>query len=158
LWQLAGDYTNRDAALADSAALLEMARAVNRHARRLYIVEHTLLRFSRSRASVIDDVEFVHSFTASAIICLPAREANDPGYRQSVRHVIRGNTPAHVVINSCFVRLSRASQFETLYWDWREALRQPHARHLTGRQLRDLQERRAAACRQLRDFLGSDRP
>ena len=158
LWQLAGDYPNRDAAMAGAAALLETARAVNQHARRLYIVEHTLLRFSRSRASSIDDAEFVHSFTASAIICLPAREANDPGYRQSVRHVIRGNAPAHVVINSCFLRLSRASQFETLYWDWREALRQPYARHLTGRQLRDLQERRAAACQQLRDFLGSDRP
>jgi hypothetical protein len=140
LWQLAGMYEKESDALAGAAALRRCARAVHRQLRRLYVVEHSLLRFAPLDA----DADFEPSFTVSAVVCVPVREAIDPAYRADVCHILRSNTPSHVVVRGCFLRFSRIVEFEALYLRWRDALR-----HGDG-----LDE----ACRKLRDFLRADLP
>ena len=140
LWQLAGMFEEESGALAAAAALLRTARAIHRQARRLYIVEHSLLRFAPVDAGA--DVE--HSFTVSAVVCVPVRDAVDPRYRSRVCNILRNNTPAHVVVHGCFVRFSRICAFEALYWSWRDALRRG--------------EGREGACQRLRDFLRPELP
>jgi hypothetical protein len=140
LWQLAGMYEEESDALAGAAALRRCARAIHRQVRRLYVVEHSLLRFAPHDA----DADFEGSFTVSAVVCVPVREAIDPTYRADVCRILRSNTPAHVVVRGCFVRFSRIGAFEALYLRWRDALR-----HREGRE---------EACRKLRDFLRADLP
>jgi hypothetical protein len=140
LWQLAGSYDEESDALAGAAALLRCARAVHRQARRLYIVEHALLRFAPFDAAA----DFAASFTVSAVVGVPVREAIDPDYRASVCSILRSNTPAHVVVRGCFLRFSRIGAFEALYGSWRDALRRG--------------EGREEACLKLRDFLRADLP
>jgi hypothetical protein len=140
LWQLAATYEEKSDALAGASALLRSARAIHRQARRLYIVEHSLLRF----APVAAGGDFEPSFTLSAVVSVPVRDAVDPGYRARVCRILRSNTPAHIVVRGCFLRFSRLCTFEALYWRWRDALRQG--------------EGREDACRKLRDFLTADLP
>jgi hypothetical protein len=140
LWQLLGTYEDESSALVGAVALLRVARAVHRQARRLYVVEHSLLRF----APVDRDDDFDTRFTLSAIVCAPVREALDREYRANVCRILRSNTPSHLVVRGCFLRFSRISHFEALYWSWRDSLRSAKGRE--------------DACQRLRDFLRSELP
>ncbi len=140
LWQFVGRYDDRDQALADIAALLDAVQHIQPHLRRLTVVEHALLRFGRRRHA--DEAGLDEAFTATAVVSLPAREAADMAFRGSVRDVLRAHTPAHVVLDVRFLRLSHAAEFEALCADWRKALRQ------RGRPLID-------ASRRMREFLHS---
>jgi hypothetical protein len=140
LWQLAATSDQKSEALAAASALLRTARVIHRHTRRLYVVEHSLLRF----APVDTGRDFETSFALSAVVSVPVRDALDPDYRARVCSILRSNTPAHIVVRSCFLRISRLSAFEGLYWRWRDALRQG--------------EGREDACLRLRDFLNADLP
>jgi hypothetical protein len=138
LWQLAATSEEKSDALAAASALLRTARAIHRQARRLYVVEHSLLRF----APVEADGDFEPSFTLSAVVTVPVRDAVDPGYRARVCNILRSNTPAHIVVRGCFLRFSRICEFERLYWRWRDELR--------------LGEGLEEACQKLREFLLAD--
>jgi hypothetical protein len=140
LWQIAATSEEKSGAIAAATALLRTARAVHRQARRLYVVEHSLLRFAPAEAG--GDLE--PSFTVSAVVSVPVRDAVDPGFRARVCSILRSNTPAHIVVRGCFLRFSRLHVFEALYWRWRDALREG--------------EGREDACRKLRDFLSADLP
>ncbi len=140
-WQLVGRYKDYDSALTEAGNIARAARVLRQSARRLYIVEHMLLRGRRGPQTDPDVAGFEYSFAATAVVCLPGREADDAGYRQHVREVIRAQAPAHVVMNASFLRLRHVAEFEELYASWRQALAAP------GR------SRLEAASRQLREFL-----
>lgn len=140
IWQFVGRYPDRAGALADVRVLLRLAGTLRQQARRLYVVEHVLLRDGRGPDQPGEDPDFDEGLTATTVACFPAREANDAGYRQHVRQVIRANTPAHIVMGVCFLRLRHVPEFETLHAEWRRALR-------------DRDRGLAESCRRLREFL-----
>jgi hypothetical protein len=141
-WQLVGRYEDDESALADARNWHRLANEIRQKARRLYIVEHLLLRGHR-RPQADDDVAgFEYSLTATAVVCLPGREADDSGYRQHVREVIRANAPAHIVMNTSFLRFRHVAEFERLYAAWQKKLADPT--DPAGLE---------ASCRELREFL-----
>ncbi|HEX7288862.1 MAG TPA: hypothetical protein VF532_21945 [Candidatus Angelobacter sp.] len=67
--------------------------------------------------------KFEYSFTITAVVSASPSLGDDTGYRKLVRDVVRENTPAHIVVNYCFLRPAQMCRFEWLYWNWRSALR-----------------------------------
>ncbi|PYP85749.1 MAG: hypothetical protein DMF61_15570 [Blastocatellia bacterium AA13] len=139
-WLLVGKYPDLDAAAAAARAIAWITQLVNRWSRELYVVEHTLLRFGRLRSSdkprpETDNecdrdsgyeppaVPFVYSFTISVIVSTAMAVEIGSEYQTTVREIIRANTPAHIVAEFCFLRPRGMYSFESLYWAWREALR-----------------------------------
>jgi hypothetical protein len=84
---------------------------------------------------------FDYGLTATVVVCLAGREANDPGYREYVRALVRRHTPAHIAIHTSFLRLRHAVQFEQLHAEWQQRLRRGDRAGLEQ------------ACRALREFL-----
>lgn len=165
-WHRVGKYADEESAVASARALADLIQTLNRHSWQLYIVEHTLLRFGRSRPEAEqpaheDDAivlghdnqeqpgderngrEFVYSFTITAVLSTPARVRDDDAYRTSVREVIRQNTPSHIVADYCFLRPGELRHFESLYWAWRRALRRRVPREIvfTSTRLRNFVRR-----------------
>ena len=141
-WQLVGRYADQASAVADAVVWQRRASTLRQKARRLYIVEHVLLRGGDAPQPADESAGFDYSLTATAVVCLPGREANDEGYRRHVRSVIRANTPAHVVLNTHFLRLRHVPEFERLHALWRQMLAARNDRQ--GLQ---------TVCRELREFL-----
>lgn len=153
VWRLVGKYPDAETASAAARATCEAARNIIRHGRQLYIVEHLLLRFGRSKradpprrdardageAEEFDDKKFGYSFTVTAVVAGPPAPGGEQDWRTFVREVVRQNAPAHIVTEFCFLSLAELRRFEPLYWSWRRALRR-------GRNLIDPTKR-------LRDFL-----
>lgn len=142
-WRLVGKYPDLASALAAARAAVEQTRELSRHGRQLYIVEHTLLRFGRSRPDEEQQPgaeptpgrghhggKFPYSFTITAVVSAPPAESAGDDYRRFVRDVIRQNAPALVVADYCFLGLRDLRRFETLYWDWRSALRRGQPRRI----------------------------
>ena len=105
-----------------------------------HAVEHNLLRFGRFRNA---DPAFVYSFTITVVLSAPPDSNED--YRRFAREVIRENTPAHVVVDVCFLSPEQMCDFESLDRAWRCALREQDRRRIidTSAALRHfLQERR----------------
>jgi hypothetical protein len=160
-WNLVWKYADLESALADAQALVGTVQNLNRRRQELYIVEHTLLRFGRSRpgdeAPVRDqsavargdqdyhctDREFVYSFTITAVISTSACDGSNKDNQTLARKVIRQNTLAHMVVDYCFLSPRQMRQFESLYWAWRRALRQrrPHDIIATSARLREFLRR-----------------
>ncbi len=141
-WQLVGRYEDEESARAGARSCRRLASVLRQKARRLYIVEHVLLRGGRPPQPDDEITGFEYSMTATAVVCLPGREANDAGYRRYVRQVIRAGTPAHVVMNTWFLRLRHVAEFERLHAGWQQ--------RLAARGHRGGLEK---ACRELREFL-----
>ena len=144
-WRLVWKWPDRESV--DVSALIELMQRLQRHYRQLYIVEHSLLRFGRSKSENEtprhegeyirrDDYYWQYSqaetdylrrfgfdFTITAVVS--ASPNADPGddYKTIVREVIRQNTPPHIVAEYCFLRPPQLRHFESLYWAWRSALR-----------------------------------
>jgi hypothetical protein len=146
-WRLVGKYPDPESANGAALAACEAASQLQRRRQQLYIVEHTLLRFGRSRDEesettvetasgsrpARDDVRdgakrFVYSFNITAVVSAPPRVEDDADYRVFVREVVRQNTPSHVMADYCFLELRRMQEFELLYWAWRRALRRGRPR------------------------------
>jgi len=144
-WQLAGRYLDREAALTDVSRLLETVDRIESRVRRLTIVEHTLLRFGRSSEPATGYSSSGERFTATALVALPAREASDTSIRTAVHDVLRANTPAHIVLDVLFLRLSDAVAFEALHREWLRALGGGAGRE------------RVDVCRRMRAFLQAGR-
>jgi hypothetical protein len=142
LWQLVGRYADIDTACADARRWQRRARALRQQARRLFVIEHLLLRGTRAPRAEEDIEGFDYRLTATAVVCLPGREANDPEYREYVRETIRRTAPAHVFINTSFLRLRHLAEFEALRGTWLQALATPRDRGALER-----------ACRAMRQFL-----
>jgi hypothetical protein len=140
-WQLVGRYGDYESALADARRWRRLARVLRNKARRLVIIDHLLLRGGRAPRADDEVAGFDYGLTVTAVVCLPGREANDPGYRQYVREVIRRNTPAHIAIYTSFLRVRHAAEFEQLHAQWQQRLR--------GRDREGLEK----ACRALLEFL-----
>ncbi len=121
-WQRVGRYEDYESAIADVRSRHRLASDLRQKARRLYIVEHLLLRGHRGPQADDNVAGFEYSLTATAVVCLPGREADDPGYREHVREVIRANAPAHVVMNTSFLRFRHVAEFERLYAAWQQKL------------------------------------
>jgi hypothetical protein len=115
-WRLLGKHAGREAALAAGRAFSSLLGSLRRHSRQLYVVEHTLLRHARVPG-------FDSSFTVTAVLSQPPGQEGDPEYRRFAREVLRENAPAHVVVETLFLRPARMPRFERLYWAWRWALR-----------------------------------
>jgi hypothetical protein len=115
----------------------DRSRAWSRRSRQLYIVEHTLLRFA-----LLDRVaeDFIYDFTITAVIAMDNGTLSNLD-QTLVRDVIRANTPAHLVVDYCFLTTPQMIEFESLYWAWRRALRERQRQPLI------------VASTRLRDFL-----
>lgn len=124
-WRLFGRYPDRDSAEAGCRGFRDLLRALCRHGRQLYIVEHDLLRFGRFREP---DEGFVYDFTLTAVTTAGGGE----DYKLFFREVIRENTPSHIVAGDLFLRPVRMREFEKLYWDWRRALRRRERREINA--------------------------
>jgi hypothetical protein len=121
---------------------------------RLYVVEHTLLRYAQEQAGsgergatrAPDPRTFVYSFTATAVVFAPAALRDDPGYRRFVSEVLGANAPAHVVLEVRFLGPAERARFEDRYWAWRRALRagDEYERVVTSRRLQAFLEGCAA--------------
>ena len=141
-WQLVGRYDDYDRAVADARKWRRLAGILRNKSRRIFIVEHVLLRGRRGPWAADDVAGFDYGLTATAVVCLPGREANDSGYREYVREVVRRNTPAHIVVHTSFLRLRHAAEFEKLHAQWWQKLAARNDR-------KGLEE----ACQELREFL-----
>ncbi len=130
-WRLAGKFTDAESAAAAGRGLVEFVKRLIARCRQLYIVEHTLLRFAcqeENRSGTEDDTSqpverFSYSFTITAVISGTSDQLANPDFRNTVRRIIRENTPSHILAEFCFLGFSRLHPFETLYWEWRQALR-----------------------------------
>jgi hypothetical protein len=146
-WYFIGRYPDHDRAGIVVEQLRAMAGSLDRHARQLYIVEHTLLRFGRVDGDPPQHKPqpFVYSFTITAVLPRPTDSGHGPDSHIAVREVIRQNTPAHIAIEYCFLRFREMRHFKSLYGAWRWALRR-----------RDRDDIVAASAR-LRRFLATHR-
>lgn len=134
-WHFVGRYADHQRAHIVVDQLLALTSALDRHARQLYIVEHTLLRFGRddSGSDELEDEQhdaepdgrdpFVYSFTITAVLPRSDDLVDDQDYRTWVHEVVRQNAPAHIVVDYCFLRFRQMRHFKTLYDAWRWALR-----------------------------------
>jgi hypothetical protein len=150
-WYLVGKFADEESAQAAARTLVGLTQTFNSNSQQLYIVEHILLRFGRSRPDdnppiqercdarqddqahpddALDRRDFVYSFTMTAIISAPTGTENGEDYRTLVREVIRQNTPSHIVADYCFLRPREMRQFESLYWAWRSALQHRRRREI----------------------------
>jgi len=142
VWQLVGRYDDYDSALSDARRWRRLAGVLRNKSRQIFVIEHLLLRGQRGPRADDQAAGFDYGLTVTAVVCLPGREANDSGYREYVREVIRRNTPAHIVVRTSFLRFRHAAEFERLYVEWRQKL--------AARNDPDGLEK---ACRELREFL-----
>ncbi len=119
-WRILSRHDDLESALVAAKTSVDKSRAWSRRSRQLYIVEHTLLRFA-----LLDRVaaDFIYDFTITAVIATDNGTLSNQD-RTLVRDVIRANTPAHLVVDYCFLTRSQMSEFESLYWAWRRALRE----------------------------------
>lgn len=148
-WHPVWKYPDLESARAAAYALVDTVQTVNRHRQQLYIVEHTLLRFGRSKPkrdteeNSRDAADFVYSFTMTAVVSTSANAASEQDYQAAVRDVIRQNTPAHIAVAYCFLDLQQMRLFESLYWSWRRALKQRRSPEIifTSAQLRSFLRR-----------------
>ncbi|MGA9995878.1 MAG: hypothetical protein WBP93_10705 [Pyrinomonadaceae bacterium] len=151
-WHLVGKYAEAETAAACARSLAGTAQNLSQTRQQLYIVEHTLLRFGRSKPDEReqddsngrpDQSDFVYSFTITAVVSRPSGTPSDADYQTIVREVIRQNTPAHVVADYCFLRPQMMRRFESLYWAWRRALRNRQRREIiiTSARLRSFLQR-----------------
>ena len=121
-WYFIGRYPDDDRACTVIDQLRAMAFLLDRHARQLYIVEHSLLRFGRADSDPASRRNaFVYSFTISAV--LPRSDGNGANSTTAAREIVRQNTPAHIAIDYCFLPFREMRHFRTLYGSWRRALR-----------------------------------
>ncbi|HEY0406180.1 MAG TPA: hypothetical protein VGC89_10655 [Pyrinomonadaceae bacterium] len=165
-WHMIGRYPDTQSATAAVGPLVKQMATLYRLSQQLYIVEHTLLWHAGSTqdgdapfdddedAAQSDDKQlapyagqspeedFVYSFTITAVVSALPRQLSNRDYQTIVREVIRRNTPSHIVANFCFLRPMQMRQFESLYWDWRRALRRRARREIiiTSDRLRDFLE------------------
>jgi hypothetical protein len=147
-WRLVWKYPDTESV--DVDALVGLAQTLKRHCRQLYIVEHTLLRFGRSKLAKestppageevwrgdqdeqdepVYPHRFAYSFTITAVISSPSRR-NGEDYETMVREAVRQNTPSHIAAEYCFLRPHQLRHFESLYWAWRSALRRRQPRKI----------------------------
>ena len=142
VWQIIGRYDDYESAVADARRWRRLAGVLRNKSRRIFIIEHVLLRGRRGPRADDEAAGFDYGLTATAVVCLPGREANDSGYREYIREVIRRNTPAHLVVHTSFLRLRHAAEFEQLHAEWRQRLA-----------ARNDWKALEKACRELREFL-----
>src|SRR6202008_3445113 len=103
--------------------LADIAGTLCRRFRQLYIVEHALLRFARAEGdheepgqdSLVPRAPFAYDFTITAVVAASAERAADPAWRAWVHEALRGNAPAHVVVDYCFLRPRTMRRFEALH-------------------------------------------
>lgn len=148
-WHLVWKYPDRESV--DLGALIGLMQRVKRKCRQLYIVEHSLLRFGRSKseseslppegyvASRGDQEQqaetyyrqrFLFSFTITAVVSAPSNADQNEDYKTIVHEVIRQNAPSHIVAEYCFLRPPQLRHFESLYWAWRSALQRRRRRDI----------------------------
>ncbi|MBY6263631.1 hypothetical protein EI613_17170 [Azospirillum sp. 412522] len=122
-WWLVGEYRSPSQALTSAHRLL---RGAGRRRRRLFIVEHTLLRYAMevSAAGSIEADGATYSFRISAIIGATQREAMDVNWREAAKAVLRRNTPSHIRVDCLFLGRERMRRFLTLRAGWMDALSQ----------------------------------
>jgi hypothetical protein len=99
------------------------AAAAGEPTRKLYLVEHVLLRTARYlRGESIGLDLFDYAFTVSAVLHIPDAQGKDPGFRRQAATLLRANTPAHIVLLTRFLDAARLSEFEDLHAAWCAAL------------------------------------
>lgn len=132
-WRLVGKFQDEESACEAACCLAELMGRLRRRCRQLYIVEHNLLRWGRRRKAPSEEEPegrhrphrpFVYSFTVTAVVSAGPDLYRSRDFRTFAREVIRANTPAHVVVDYCFLSPWGLLHFERLYWAWRRALRE----------------------------------
>ena len=127
-WHL-GKFATLEECFIRLGVITRAATRVLAMSRRLYIVEHLLLRQAREIPAEIGDSDkprspFAYSFTATAVLSASILgETNQQGVRDEVTAVVRRNTPAHVVMDYCFLKHRQMSRFMDLRRSWLASLR-----------------------------------
>lgn len=143
-WRLVGKYKDQETAWLIAIQLVKLIQQLRRYSQQLYIIEHILLRFGRvelahppastGEPSQVEEKPepqpFYYSFTITAVLCLPTCEQDSKNYQNQAREIIRQNTPAHILVEYCFLKPWQLCRFEALYWAWRQALEQQNMRKL----------------------------
>jgi hypothetical protein len=119
--------------------------------RKLYVVEHLLLRSARQlRGAGFGLDRFDYAFTVSAVIHVSDAQGKDqgqdPGFRRRAAAVLCANTPAHIAVLPRFLNAEQLRDFEAVYEDWCDALRSRDPWDIVRRSV------------QLRDFLAQCPP
>jgi hypothetical protein len=178
-WRLASKFSDFESAEAAGRDLAEFMGKLKARCEQLYIVEHTLLRsgcrheadspgvedgdvLGSSTASEtagqfkkpVDD--FSYSFTITAILSGTAAQLANPDFKNAAREIIRENTPAHIMVEFCFLGFARLRRFESLYWEWRRALRNGQTGSIRETSIR--MRRFLENCRCREENLGTERP
>lgn len=142
-WKLAGKFNDAESAARAARELTGFIKELKARSRQLYIVEHTLLRFAclppdasdddreaeTKKQVSVDSTEqrggepFSYSFTFTAVLSASRDQIDDVEFRKSVHQVIGENSPTHLLVEYCFLGISQLRRFESLYWEWRRALR-----------------------------------
>lgn len=137
-WHL-GKFATLESCFAEVARILAHAADLLVLSRRLYVVEHLLLRAARRPGEI---TPFPYAFTLSVVLsaCILGDDQPD-AMRRQVEATVRENSPAHVALRFCYLNHRQMRRFLALRHDWLNALRDNGDGRL------------AWACARLRDFL-----
>lgn len=152
-WHL-GTFASLEDCFAELGRIIRAAARVLAMSRRLYMVDHILLRHARE-AQAQAQIEmpdqgdnpmswgsFDYSFSATAVLSASILgDGIHRGIRDEIMAVVRRNTPALVVVECCFLTHRQMRRFQELRWSWLASLR------------RNEPEERAVACARLQYFL-----
>jgi hypothetical protein len=121
-WEQVAAFSSLDIALIEAFRLYRLLSELYISLSQLYIVEHVLMRFAEPQGSPADG-DFGYSFTITAVVGLPRHDRSNLDKIALIQGIIRENTPAHIVVNFCFLGHLELYEFEGVYDLWCEALR-----------------------------------
>ncbi|HET6610227.1 MAG TPA: glycoside hydrolase domain-containing protein [Rhodopila sp.] len=135
-WWLIGHFPGPGAA---TAAAHRLWWSAGGERLRLTIVEWTLLRYA---GPLLGCDGSVFNFRISAVMATGWQREGESAWQRQARAILRENTPAHVVLDTVFLRRRPMRTFDRLHREWLVALRHGSA------------ERKAETSHALATFLG----
>ncbi|MDB5710426.1 MAG: hypothetical protein JWL96_2496 [Sphingomonas bacterium] len=145
-WWWLGEHDDEEQAIAAIRQLLrENRRQRSGDQPRLHVVEWVMLRDALPSDATREEAA-QYDFRVTAAISATCAQWRDLDWRREAERVVRGNTPAHIILDCLFLEAPEMARFEDLYHDWGDAQCGCHG-------LRQAQSSRA-----LVDFLTHVRP
>lgn len=135
-WWIVAVFEDEAEALFIIVEIHRHARSRHRHRQSLYLVEWILLRHAKRHH---DDRNERYNFRITAVVAAAQTDRNSAGWEEQVNDITRSNTPAHIAVECLVLEHRHLREFETLYFEWRRALRHSfhHSIAETSRRLED---------------------
>ena len=140
-WRVA-EHATVEAACDEAIALQHALAEVRLAARRLFLVEHVLLRDALEALGPLGCAS-----TVTLLVCDPTR-AESHLFRRAMADEVRARAPAHLRARVAFLPLTDLPQVERIVIDWRKALAEGDGRHR--------REASAPLAAYLRDLIGDE--